>query len=77
MVELRRLAPAKDSVGSFDGCNSDEAAQASMFQLGCFFDEPPFFLCVVGEHLRSEWYFAGAPRRNVAILFGHRYLCYH
>jgi hypothetical protein len=43
-----------------------------MFQLRRPFDKSPFVLGVVGEHFCSEWYFAGAPRRNVAILFGHR-----
>jgi hypothetical protein len=42
-----------------------------MFQFRRPFDKSPFILCVVGEHFRSEGYFAGAPRRNVAILFGH------
>ena len=43
-----------------------------MFQLRRPFDKSPFILGVVGEHFCSEWYFAGAPRRNVAILLGHR-----
>jgi len=43
-----------------------------MFQFRRPFDKSPFILGVVGEHFRSEGYFAGAPRRNVAILFGHR-----
>jgi hypothetical protein len=42
-----------------------------MFKLRRPFDESPFILGVVGEHFRSEWYFAGAPRRNVTILVGH------
>jgi hypothetical protein len=42
-----------------------------MFQFRRPFDKSPFILGVVGEHFRSERYFAGAPRRNVAILFGH------
>ena len=42
-----------------------------MFELRSLFDESPFILSVVGEHLCSEWSFAGAPRRNVRILFGH------
>jgi hypothetical protein len=45
-----------------------------MFKLRSLFDKSPFILSVVGEHLCSEWSFAGAPRRNVGILFGHR--CY-
>jgi hypothetical protein len=44
-----------------------------MFHLRGPFDELPFFLRVVGEHFGSEWYLAGAPRRNVAILFGHHH----
>lgn len=43
-----------------------------MFKLRSLFDKSPFILSVVGEHLCSEWSFAGAPRRNVGILFGHR-----
>jgi hypothetical protein len=42
-----------------------------MFKLRSFFDKSPFILSVIGEHLCSEWSFAGAPRRNVGILFGH------
>ncbi len=41
-----------------------------MLKLCSLFDESPFILGVVGEHLRSEWSVAGAPGRNV-ILFGH------
>jgi hypothetical protein len=56
----------------FDSGNCDKAAEAAVFQLRCPLDKSPFILGVVGEHFCSEWYFAGAPRRNVAILFGHR-----
>ena len=44
-----------------------------MLQSRCSFNESPLFQCVVGEHLGSEWCFAGAPRRNVAIFFGHHH----
>jgi len=49
----RRLAPAKHSVSPFDRRNCDKAAQAAMFQLRRPFDESPFFLRVVREHLCS------------------------
>jgi hypothetical protein len=67
----RRLIPAEDSLCAFNGCNCDKAAEAPMFKLRSLFDEPPFILSVVGEHFCPEWSFAGAPRRNVGILFGH------
>ena len=51
----RRLVPAEDSLRAFNGCNSDKAAEAPMFQLRSLFDESPFILSVVGEHFCSEW----------------------
>ena len=42
-----------------------------MLQFRGSFYESPLVLCVIGEHFGPEWYFAGAPRRNVPILFGH------
>ena len=50
----RRLVPAEDSLRAFNGCNSDKAAEAPMFQLRSLFDESPFILSVVGEHFCSE-----------------------
>jgi hypothetical protein len=67
----RRLFPAKHSLSAFDSRNCNKAAEAAVFQFRRPFDKSPFILGVVGEHFCSEWYFAGAPRRNVAILFGH------
>jgi len=68
----RRLVPAEDSLCAFNGCNCDKTTEAPVFKLRSLFDKSPFILSVVGEHLCSEWSFAGAPRRNVGILFGHR-----
>jgi hypothetical protein len=71
VVYTRRLFPAKHSLSSFNSRNGDKAAKAATFQLSGLFDELPFFLRIVGKHFRPEWYFAGTPRRNVLILFGH------
>lgn len=43
-----------------------------MFQIGCLFNQTPFFPCVIGEHLSPQWYLASAPRGDMSILFGHR-----
>ena len=66
------LFPAEHSFRALDGCDCDKAAEATMFKLGSLFDESPFIRSVVGEHFCPEWSLAGAPRRNVTILFGHR-----
>jgi hypothetical protein len=71
-----RLFAGNDPMRPFKGGEGDKAAQTAAFLLRSLFQQPTFFLGVVGEHFRSKRGLAGAPGRNV-ILFGHRFLWYY
>ena len=70
------LLSGNDPLCSLKSRESDKAAEASAFEFRRLFQQPAFFLGVVGKHFRSKWGLAGAPRRNV-IPFGHHNLCYY
>ncbi|MGB6871084.1 MAG: hypothetical protein WBD93_15840 [Acidobacteriaceae bacterium] len=69
------LFPGSDPQRALKGGESNKAAETSAFEFRRLFQQPTFFLGVVGEHFRSKWGLAGAPRRNV-IPFGHPNLWY-
>lgn len=72
----RRLLSGKYPLRPFEGCEGDKAAETAAFQFRRLLQQSTFFPGVVGEHFRSKWGLAGAPRRNV-IPFGHRVLWYY
>ena len=71
-----RLLTGNYPLCTLKSCEGDKTAQTATFQLRSLFQQPTFFLGVVGEHFRSKWGLAGAPGRNV-IPFGHRLLWYY
>ena len=71
-----RLLAGNNPLCSLKSGEGDKTAETAAFQLCSLFQQPTFFLGVVGEHFRSKWGLAGAPGRNV-IPFGHRLLWYY
>ena len=71
-----RLLAGNDPLRSVESGEGDKTAETAAFLLRSLFQQPTFFLGVVGEHFRSKWGLAGAPGRNV-FLFGHRILWYY
>jgi hypothetical protein len=67
----RRLLPAEHSLRAFYSGDRDETAEAATFALRGLLNQRSFVLGVIGEHFCSERSVAGAPRRDVVVLFGH------
>jgi hypothetical protein len=55
------LFPGSDPQRSLKGGESDKAAETSAFEFRRLFQQPTFFLGIVGEHYRSKRGLAGAP----------------